>query len=181
MIIKVVILITLIVNIAHANPIVGRVLTKVVKPKKAIRKYRVYKKINYIKLKIFNGRQSYLKVSQRRRVTTLEKNLLTSYRAKKVRFNGRTVIKRNIFRCTRENINKMLAGKAPLDKHNRSVNLHHLKQQKMGSLVELSHYEHTKHSKVLHRYTTTSEITDRNSAFKNFRTQWWMKKRKKLS
>ena len=33
--------------------------------------------------------------------------------------------------------------------------------------------EHNKHSKILHRYTKTTEISDRNNGFAKFRSDWW--------
>jgi hypothetical protein len=160
-----------------ANPLLRGVVKKITTPKRVIKKTpKKYKNISYIKFKTFKHNR-FATQSTKRRITNLEKNLLTSKYAKKTRFNGRTVVKRNIFECSQMNISRMLKGNAPLDRYNhKPVNLHHLKQQQMGSLVELTQYEHNTHSKVLHRYVTTSEITDRNNGFQKFRTQWWKKR-----
>lgn len=115
-------------------------------------------------------------ITKVRRITNIEKNLTTSQNAKKVVFDGRIVIKRNVFTCSKQNIMRMLKGNAPYGIDGNIVNLHHLKQQKMGSLVELTSSEHNRYSKTLHRYTNISEITDRNSGFQKFRTQWWKKR-----
>ena len=109
-----------------------------------------------------------------RRITNLEKFLITSKNARKIRFNGRTVVQRDIFSCNQNNISLMLRGNAPFGFDNQRVNLHHLKQQKEGSLVELTSTEHNEHSKVLHRYVRKgSDITDRNNGFANFRKSYW--------
>jgi len=111
---------------------------------------------------------------QRRRITLLEKELMTSKDAKKTNFNGRTVVKRNVFKCSRNNKSLMLKGNAPFGSDGQRVNLHHLKQQKDGNLIELTHTEHNNHSKVLHRYVRSgSDITDRNSNFASFRKKYW--------
>jgi len=110
----------------------------------------------------------------KRRITKLEQSLMTSNNASKDYLFGKTVIKRDIFQCSRSNIALMKKGRAPFGHDGNKVNLHHLKQQKKGALVELTQTEHTKHSAVLHRYVKEgSEITDRNSNFQIFRQQYW--------
>jgi len=111
--------------------------------------------------------------AKNRRITNLEKQLLTSKRAKKIKFEGRTVITRRVYNCSQSNIALMLKGQAPFGFDGKKVNLHHLKQQQFGALVVLSATEHNTHSKVLHRYTKTSEILDRNSEYSKFRQKWW--------
>lgn len=120
-------------------------------------------------------RQAILKPpNRRRRITNLEKNLMTSNNARKDFIFGRSVIKRDIFGCSKSNIALMKKGLAPIGKDGYRVNLHHLKQQKKGNLVELTQTEHNQHSAILHRYIREgSEITDRGSDFQIFRKQYW--------
>lgn len=65
----------------------------------------------------------------------------------------------------------MFSGKSPLDANGKKVNLHHLKQQDSGVIVELSNYEHKVNDAVLHRHTDVSEI-DRPE-FDRFREKYW--------
>ena len=108
-----------------------------------------------------------------RRITNIEKFLMTSNKAIKTKIFGRTVVKRKIFQCNQENISLMIKGNSPFGFDGKRVELHHLKQQKDGNLIELTQTEHNQHSKVLHRYVTSSEIIDRNSGFANFRKKYW--------
>lgn len=111
---------------------------------------------------------------QRRRITNIEKELINSQGAQKEYIFGRTVVKRNVFDCSRDNISLMLRGRAPFGADGKRINLHHLKQQKSGSLVELTETEHNTYSNILHRYVKKgSEITDRNGGFMNFRQKYW--------
>ena len=111
---------------------------------------------------------------QRRRITNIEKMLINSQGASKEFIHGRTVVSRNIFKCSRDNISLMLRGRAPFGSDGKRINLHHLKQQKNGSLVELTETEHNTYSNVLHRYVkSASEITDRNGGFMSFRQKYW--------
>lgn len=111
---------------------------------------------------------------QRRRITNIEKELINSKSASKELIHGRTVVKRNIFDCSHDNISLMLRGRAPFGSDGKRINLHHLKQQKNGSLVELTETEHNTYSNVLHRYVKSgSEITDRNGGFMSFRQKYW--------
>ncbi len=119
-------------------------------------------------------KQALKTTSKRRRITNLEKKLMTSNNARKNFIFGRSVIKRDIFQCSRSNIALMKKGLAPIGKDGYKVNLHHLKQQKNGDLVELTQTEHYQHSVVLHRYVKKgSEITDRGSDFLIFKKQYW--------
>jgi len=130
------------------------------------------------KIDIMNIYHSFTKtqtpIPTKRRITNLEKKILNSKQAKKVRFNGRIVVKRRVFKCTPSNIAKMKKGKAPIGFDGKKVELHHLKQQKNGELVEMTKSEHNgKNYKTLHRYTKISEIDDRNTKFAKFREDWW--------
>ena len=166
-----ILLVFIMVSISFSNPII-RIGEKILKPKKL----KKIKKTNSFKYKKFGITKlnNYKKTNlQRRRITKLEKRLLHSKYAKKQKFNGRVVVKRRVFKCSPANIARMKKGKAPIGFDGKPVNLHHLKQQQMGELVELSSYEHNKHSKILHRYTKTTEISDRNNGFAKFRSDWW--------
>ena len=159
--------------LVFANPVARILIPKKTKISKNIKKQKLRKKsslFKYGKLK-----QNYIKV-KKRRITKLEKKLLTSKMARKTRFEGRTIVKRRVYNCSKSNIALMLKGKAPIGFDGKRVNLHHLKQQQFGALVELSATEHNQHSKVLHRYTKTSEILDRNSGYNKFRQKWWKKR-----
>jgi len=125
--------------------------------------------------KYINGKRITIKEKvQRRRITNLEHTLINSKGATKTRVSGRTVVKRNIFQCNKNNISLMLKGKAPIGYDNKKAELHHLKQQKDGNLIELTQTEHNKHSKILHRYVKkSSEITDRKNGFSSFRQKYW--------
>ncbi len=68
----------------------------------------------------------------------------------------------------------MLQGKAPIGDDGKTINLHHLKQQKNGIIVEMTQTEHRKSSKILHRYSKKSEI-DRKE-FDKFRKEYWKKR-----
>jgi len=109
-----------------------------------------------------------------RRITNIEKEFLTSRNATKQTIFGRTVVQRNVFECSRTNIALMLKGRSPFGIDGKRVNLHHLKQQKDGLLIEMTQTEHNSHSATLHRYVKAgSEISDRNSDFMNFRQKYW--------
>jgi len=165
--IKVLIIISSLLSLSFSNPTVRIIIPKKVKVKTSKTNL---KKLKKHKLTILSDENT---LNKKRRITKLEKKLISSKRAKKIKFEGRTVVKRRVYNCNKENISLMLQGKAPIGFDNKRVNLHHLKQQQMGNLVELSQTEHTMHSKVLHRYTKTSDIVDRNSGYMKFRQKWW--------
>lgn len=119
-------------------------------------------------------KQAIKSTSKRRRITKIEKSLMNSNNPRKDFIFGRSVTKRDIFQCSKSNIALMKKGLAPIGKDGYKVNLHHLKQQKSGDLVELTQTEHNQHSSVLHRYVRNgSEITDRGSDFQIFKKQYW--------
>ncbi len=93
-----------------------------------------------------------------RRITNVEKNLIKD--AKYTNVFGKSVAKRNSTfnpkakdALGRTNIDRMKQGLAPIGKDGKSIELHHLKQQNHGTIVELTSTEHKVNSKVLHRYT----------------------------
>ena len=166
--IKILISLSCIISLSLANPaLVGRVLSpKKPKINKTLKSKKTFsaKQLNLIKVN---------SIKKKRRITKLEKDLISSKRAKNVKFKGRTVVKRRVYNCSKPNIALMLKGKAPLGFDGKRINLHHLKQQQHGNLVELSATEHNNHSKILHRYTRVSDIADRNSGYMKFRQAWW--------
>ncbi|WP_281189376.1 HNH/ENDO VII family nuclease [Vibrio diabolicus] len=105
-----------------------------------------------------------------RRINRLEKSFIES--GIKQTVLGKKVIQRDqVVQFNEENLALMFSGKAPLDDNGKKVNLHHLKQQESGVIVELSNYEHKVNDAVLHRHTDVSEI-DRPE-FDRFREKYW--------
>jgi F0F1-type ATP synthase membrane subunit b/b' len=144
------------------------------KAKKAVKKakYKAKKATKKAKYKTSRLKKKLRKsAKKRRRITLAEKKLIESRNAKKERFKGIVVIKRDVFKCSRRNIKEMLKGNAPFGYDGQRVNLHHLKQQRTGPIVELMATEHKKNYKVLHRYTKVSEIDRKEFAI--FRKAWW--------
>ena len=111
---------------------------------------------------------------ERRRINKTEKELIESHPENKIIFKGRSIMQRKVFQCSKDNIALMLKGRAPFGTDLKKVNLHHLKQQKVGTLVELTETEHTTYTKDLHRHVKIgSEIDDRDNGFKSFKQQYW--------
>jgi hypothetical protein len=108
---------------------------------------------------------------KRRRITAVEKHLIHSKGARLVRVNGKSVYKRKVFQCNRINKAEMLKGNSPFGLDGKRVELHHLKQQNSGKIVEMTQEEHKKFSSILHRYTNSSEI-DRKE-FTKWRKKYW--------
>lgn len=71
----------------------------------------------------------------------------------------------------RTNVERMREGLAPIGKDGLPVQLHHLKQQDNGVIVELTATEHRSDYKILHRYEDISQI-DRSS-FDKWRKKYW--------
>ena len=116
-----------------------------------------------------------------RRITNVEKNLIKN--AKHTNVFGKSVAKRNSTfdpkakdALGRTNMDRMKQGLAPIGKDGKSIELHHLKQQNNGKIVELTSTEHKVHSKVLHRYTKNSEI-DRKE-FEKWKRKYWKQRAK---
>ncbi len=122
--------------------------------------------------------QKFLSVENaaRRRMTNFELRLISS--GKRTTVLGNDVVKRDqlfdpryLDSASRSNVERMKSGYAPIARDGNPINLHHMKQQKNGTLVELSVTEHREHSTLLHRYTKASEI-DR-SEFDLLRPAYW--------
>ena len=111
-----------------------------------------------------------------RRMTTYEKKIITD--GQQVKLNNVTVIQRNhIFRKTPANLALMRAGKPPIGIDGEPVQLHHMKQQNRGLIIEiLAKDEHRIEYKKLHRYTNKTEIN--RSRFNAFRTAYWKERSK---
>ena len=116
----------------------------------------------------------------RRRMTKLEKSFINS--GKKVKYKGQEFVKRDVFdkeyvdAAGQSNRDRMTQGLAPIGRDEKPVNLHHMKQQKDRTIVELLDTEHKEHSKILHRYIKESEI-DRDE-FAKLRAAYWKERAK---
>lgn len=90
--------------------------------------------------------------------------------------NGKLALVRNdialdkVDEYGKTNLERMLDGKAPLDKTGRSFELHHIGQKNDGTLAILTSVEHD--NAALHGYVTQSEI-DR-PAFNKIREEFWV-------
>jgi hypothetical protein len=83
-------------------------------------------------------------------------------------------------KVTGTNIERMAAGRAPLCKDGKSLNLHHIGQGNESNLVEITKVQHTKYSKQLHiNPNTISSDIDRN-AFKNWVKKYWINRAKEF-
>ena len=91
-------------------------------------------------------------------------------------FRNTKVIQRDhIFNYTNKNKQLMINGQAPKGIDNQPVQLHHMQQNRRGTLVEvLAKDEHQAYSKHLHSDRTKSEI-DRKK-FNLFRRSYWKKR-----
>jgi hypothetical protein len=121
----------------------------------------------------------------RRRMTNLEKQIVESGR--KTKFSGQDFIKRDeLFESTftdaagRTNVDRMKKGLAPLGKDGSPINLHHMKQQNNGIIVEVSYTEHKEYSDVLHRYAGKNESEIDRAAFDKLRSSYWKDRAKEF-
>lgn len=112
----------------------------------------------------------------RRRMTNFEMNLASS--GTKAIVLGNDFVKRDylfnpkfIDGTGRSNIERMKFGMAPIGKDGNPINLHHMKQQMNGLLVEMSATEHREYSELLHRYSRVSEI--KRDDFDLLRSAYW--------
>nr|WP_232257101.1 HNH/ENDO VII family nuclease [Helicobacter pylori] len=78
----------------------------------------------------------------------------------------------------KSNLERMQEGNAPLCKDGMSMELHHLKQEDDGIIIELTRTEHKKYYKDLHLSKKESEIN--RSAFNAFRRNYYKKRAKEL-
>lgn len=112
----------------------------------------------------------------RRRMTNHELDMLSS--GKKTTFNDKVVYQKDFqfIPCYKlpsgeVNFQRMQQGLAPIGNDGFPINLHHMKQQKDGLLVETTALDHKQHNDLLHRYSRKSEI-DRDE-FNEFRKNYW--------
>lgn len=117
-----------------------------------------------------------METAARRRMTNLEMSFIAS--GKRVNVLGRPFVKNDhlfdpkfIDATGRSNIERMKLGLAPTGKDGKSLDLHHMKQQNDGLLVEMSNTAHKECTDILHRYTKVSEI-DR-PAFNLQKAAYW--------
>lgn len=118
----------------------------------------------------------------RRRMTNSEMEIINS--GLKIKFAGNDFIKRDeLFDpketdgAGRSNVERMREGLAPLGKDGHPINLHHMKQQNNGVIVEASHTEHKNNSGSWHRYSRISEI-DREKFNYRIRPAYWKERSK---
>ena len=117
----------------------------------------------------------------RRRMTNNEIALINS--GKRVRYNGRDIVKRNntfkpcqINNYGQTNLDLMKDAKAPYGIDGESLELHHLKQQNDGVIVEMTQNEHRRSgdkSKDLHRYARNSSDVDHGSKWTSWKRNYW--------
>jgi len=118
-----------------------------------------------------------------RRITKFEKMLVESGHMKNVK--GKRVAQRNqTFNKNsrdakgRSNCERIIKGNAPIGHDGMPIQLHHMKQQNDGVIVELMATEHRQDFAVLHRYINTSEI-DRK-AWNTWRSSYWQERAKDI-
>lgn len=118
----------------------------------------------------------------RRRMTNSELVIVNS--GIKIRFADNDFIKRNeLFDpkktdgAGRSNVERMRDGLAPIGKDGQPINLHHMKQQNNGVIVEASHTEHKNNSGSWHRYSRISEI-ERDKFNYRTRPAYWKERAK---
>lgn len=112
----------------------------------------------------------------RRRMTEFEMNLIAS--GKRVTVLGNEFVKKDyqfnpkfVDGAGRSNLERMKTGLAPIGNDGNPINLHHMKQQKNGVLVEITATDHREYSELLHRYSRVSEI-DRDE-FNLLKNAYW--------
>ena len=95
-------------------------------------------------------------------------------------FFKREIVKRNhIFDANQSNIERMKQGLAPVGKDGGPVNLHHMKQQSNGIIVEVSDEEHKGLFQTLHRYAGKGESeVDHGNDWNTFRSAYWKERAK---
>lgn len=124
----------------------------------------------FTKLKIFR---------HTRGLSFIERQIL-----KTAKYNGKIVAQRKIFDpCKRDalgrtNVQRMLQGLAPIGYDGKPVELHHLKQENDGIIVEMLSSEHRGHYKELHRYKKISEIN--RDEFMKWKMQYWKTRAKEF-
>lgn len=116
-------------------------------------------------------------------VSDIEKKFLKSATSSKA--FGKIVAKRNhIFRPTAENLEKMRNGRAPIGIDGHPVELHHIKQEKDGIIIELTKKEHRgDHYEALHKCQSGMKCTtdvEHGSEWNAFRQKYWRERAKEF-
>lgn len=94
-------------------------------------------------------------------------------------FDKTRIVQRNIFAKSKANKHLMENGNAPVGYDGKPVELHHMKQDNKGTLVEvLSKDEHQKHTKLLHQNNKPSTI--KRGKFNNFKQRYWKERVKTI-
>lgn len=165
-----------------------KVLYKYKADPKLIRKVSTYgksgiKALDTIPPDKLNRFLSYEKTA-RRRMTNFELEMLKS--GKKTTFDKQVVYQKDFqfnpchkLSTGEINFQRMQQGLAPIGNDGNPINLHHMKQQKDGLLVETTLSDHKKYNEILHRYSRNSEI-DRD-AFSDYRKLYWKQRSTGLS
>ena len=116
-------------------------------------------------------------------ISSFEKSILSS--ARYISIAGKLVAKRNttFFPNTKDalgltNVQRMEKGLAPIGKDGKPVELHHLKQNDNGMIVELTRREHKSNTKILHSYKKEGEIN--RVSFNKFKIQHWKERAKEF-
>ncbi|WP_437927536.1 type VI secretion system tip protein TssI/VgrG [Sorangium sp. So ce291] len=73
----------------------------------------------------------------------------------------------------RTNLERMKQGLAPLGPDRRSINLHHLTQNRSGSIAELTHTFHKKHHRIIHINPRTIPSGIDRKAFNRWKQAYW--------
>lgn len=116
-------------------------------------------------------------------LNAVEKKILKNSRISEVA--GVMVAKRNhIFRPTQENLERMRQGRAPIGTDGKPIELHHLKQDKDGVLVEMSHTEHrVKYYNDLHKCKPGMQCTtevEHGNEWNALRQKFWRDRAKEF-
>jgi hypothetical protein len=138
--------------------------------------YQYLPKLNLLKsYKLLKNIQPPQFLLKKNRLSNYERNLINS--GTQIGYKRKRIIQRNIFKHSKHNLERMKKGKAPIGIDKKPVELHHLKQQDNGLIIEvLSKNEHKKEYSILHRYKSKSEINRDN--FNTFRQSYWRNRAK---
>lgn len=80
----------------------------------------------------------------------------------------------------RTNIERMAAGRAPIDENGDPVNLHHIGQREQSPLAELPDRVHKQYDAVLHDKTIPTEVHGLGNNWNEERSQYWRERVKNL-
>jgi hypothetical protein len=80
----------------------------------------------------------------------------------------------------RTNVERMAAGRAPIDENGDPVNLHHIGQREESPLAELPDRVHKQYDAVLHDKTIPTEVHGLGNNWNEERSQYWRERVKTL-